>query len=204
MSNYSIVPDAALTATANAIRTKSGSQSSIEFDHNTGFADAVDAIPSGGGPDLSSDTVTAGTLLEGETAHNASGEAITGTLTGMDLLAGKLTITYNLAASITVNGKTTWDVSTKKLKFTSQIKTAGVSEETYIIPTGTVLWSFTYSSTNPIEITNLSSGVTLWNNGQPVISTGTSTVLLVRVLGSASRDLSFTASTVSPQVEEGE
>ena len=48
MSNYSIVPNAALTATANAIRTKSGSQASISFDHNTGFKDAVDAIPSGG------------------------------------------------------------------------------------------------------------------------------------------------------------
>ena len=48
MSNYSIVPNAALTATADAIRTKSGAQSTIEFDHNTGFKDAVDAIPSGG------------------------------------------------------------------------------------------------------------------------------------------------------------
>ena len=47
MSNYSIVPNAALTATADAIRTKSGSQTMIEFDHNTGFKDAVDAISSG-------------------------------------------------------------------------------------------------------------------------------------------------------------
>ena len=49
MSDYSIVPNAALTATADAIRTKSGSQATIEFDHNTGFKDAVDAIPTGGG-----------------------------------------------------------------------------------------------------------------------------------------------------------
>ena len=47
MSDYSIVPNAALTATADAIRTKSGSQATIEFDHDTGFADAVDAIPTG-------------------------------------------------------------------------------------------------------------------------------------------------------------
>ena len=45
MSDYSIVPNAALTATADAIRTKSGSQATIEFDHDTGFKDAVDAIP---------------------------------------------------------------------------------------------------------------------------------------------------------------
>lgn len=51
MSNYSIVPNAALTATADAIRTKSGSQATIEFDNNTGFKDAVNAIPSGGGVD---------------------------------------------------------------------------------------------------------------------------------------------------------
>ena len=49
MSDYSIVPNAALTATADAIRTKSGSQATIEFDHNTGFASAVNAIPTGGG-----------------------------------------------------------------------------------------------------------------------------------------------------------
>lgn len=48
MSNYSIVPNAALTATVDAIRTKSGSQATIEFDHNTGFKDAVDAIPGDG------------------------------------------------------------------------------------------------------------------------------------------------------------
>lgn len=48
MSDYSIVPNAALTATADAIRTKSGSQATIEFDHNTGFASAVNDIPTGG------------------------------------------------------------------------------------------------------------------------------------------------------------
>lgn len=60
MSDYSIVPNAALTATANAIRTKSGSQATIEFDHNTGFADAVDAIPTGsGGLSVATFTATA-------------------------------------------------------------------------------------------------------------------------------------------------
>ena len=49
MSDYSIFPNAALTATADAIRTKLGSQTSIAFDYNTGFADAVDAISTDGG-----------------------------------------------------------------------------------------------------------------------------------------------------------
>lgn len=47
MSDYSIVPNAALAATASAIYTKSGSQAMIEFDHNTGFASAVSNIPNG-------------------------------------------------------------------------------------------------------------------------------------------------------------
>lgn len=51
MSDYSIVPNAALTATADAIRAKTGSQASIEFDNSTGFADAIDDIPTGGGDD---------------------------------------------------------------------------------------------------------------------------------------------------------
>ena len=58
MSDYSIVPNAALTATADAIRTKSGSQATIEFDHNTGFKDAVDAIPGGGGTHSASGSIT--------------------------------------------------------------------------------------------------------------------------------------------------
>ena len=56
----------------------------------------IDVNVSGGGgsgPDLSSDTVTAAALLVGETAHDSSGTAITGTLTGLDLLQGTLEIT---------------------------------------------------------------------------------------------------------------
>lgn len=47
MSDYSIVSNTALAATASAIYTKSGSQAMIEFDHNTGFADAIEDIPTG-------------------------------------------------------------------------------------------------------------------------------------------------------------
>lgn len=43
--------NAAMTATADAIREKLGSEEQIPFDYNggTGFADAVEAIPQGGG-----------------------------------------------------------------------------------------------------------------------------------------------------------
>lgn len=41
--------DAGMTATANAIRAKSGGSASIAWDAAKGFADAVAAIPTGGG-----------------------------------------------------------------------------------------------------------------------------------------------------------
>lgn len=44
---YYITPKSALDATADAIRAKTGSQSSIQFTAD-GFADAIAAIPSGG------------------------------------------------------------------------------------------------------------------------------------------------------------
>lgn len=58
--------DSALTATANSIRSKTGSQSTIAWNMNSGFADAVDAIQTGGNnqtktgitPTESSQTIT--------------------------------------------------------------------------------------------------------------------------------------------------
>lgn len=48
MSNY-IVSDTELTATAEAVRQKGGTAALIPWQTGTGFADAVGAIPSGGG-----------------------------------------------------------------------------------------------------------------------------------------------------------
>lgn len=53
MSNY-IVTDTELTAVADAIRTKGGTAALIPWQAGTGFADAVGAIPSGGGASLPS------------------------------------------------------------------------------------------------------------------------------------------------------
>lgn len=53
MINY-IVTDPELTATADAIRTKGGTAALIPWQAGTGFADAVGAIPSGGGASLPS------------------------------------------------------------------------------------------------------------------------------------------------------
>ena len=74
MSDYSIVPNAALTATADAIRTKSGSQATIEFDNNTGFKDAVDDIPSGSSKKY---IIRDGAIQSGYTAQTVSPALIT-------------------------------------------------------------------------------------------------------------------------------
>lgn len=189
MSDYSIVPNAALTATADAIRTKSGSQATIEFDHNTGFKDAVDAIPSGGGgPDLSNDTVTAETLLVGETAHDSSGTAITGTLTGLDLLQSTLEITaVNPTKAILVSrGLIGWNTNTNRLTDSAKTLPVGGSVSTYKIPMGYNLIAFTYKSTNPLTFSNLSSGVTILNNGDPIPISSSVSVYIVDVVGSSS------------------
>ena len=54
--------DAALTATANAIRTKGGTSAQIAFDDETGFASAVAAIPTGGGLPTGLNAVAYGTF----------------------------------------------------------------------------------------------------------------------------------------------
>lgn len=101
MAEY-LVTDTELEATADAIRAKTGSAAAIEWEQDDGFANAIDAIPSGGGGggaititdtpnaeggvtreitavDISNDTVTAATLASGVTAHDKDGNALTGT-----------------------------------------------------------------------------------------------------------------------------
>lgn len=48
MAQYYIVSKDSIDASADAIRSKTGSQSAIEWDGNEGFADAIDAISGGG------------------------------------------------------------------------------------------------------------------------------------------------------------
>lgn len=56
--NYSVKSEA-LTQSADSIRSKSGSSASIPWDNLTGFKDAIDAIPTGGGSTLITKAITA-------------------------------------------------------------------------------------------------------------------------------------------------
>lgn len=145
-------------------------------------------VSGGGGPDLSNDTVTAATLLVGETAHDSSGTAITGTLTGLDLLQGTLEITaVNPTKTILVGrGLIGWNTNTNRLTASAKILPVGGSVSTYKIPMGYNLIAFTCTSTNPLTFSNLSSGVTVLNNGDPIPITETASVYIVSVVGSSS------------------
>lgn len=71
--------DAALTATANAIRTKGGTSAQIVFDDETGFAAAIAAIPTGGGLPTGLNAVAYGSYTPANT-----------------MTSGQLSVTHNL------------------------------------------------------------------------------------------------------------
>ena len=57
MANYYIAPESSFNATADAIRAKTGSQAAIEWTED-GFAEAIEAIPSGGSANFATGTFT--------------------------------------------------------------------------------------------------------------------------------------------------
>lgn len=148
----------------------------------------------GSGPDLSNDTVTAATLLVGETAHDSSGTAITGTLTGLDLLQCTLEITaVNPTKTILVGrGLIGWNTNTNKLTASAKTLPVGGSVSTYKIPMGYTLIAFTYKESNPLTFSDLSSGVSVFNNGDPIPLTATVSVYIVNISGSSTSTRSFT------------
>ena len=89
-----LYPEQSVQAIAAAIRAKDGISTLMKI---ADMPDRISAIETGGGgPDLSSDTVTADTMLNGITAHNSNGVAITGnipTKSNSDLTSSGATVT---------------------------------------------------------------------------------------------------------------
>lgn len=75
--------DAGMTATANAIRAKSGGSASIAWDAAKGFADAVAAIPTGGGGVTLSPSALYAEIV-------SSGTQVQGLDTGLDVVPGQV------------------------------------------------------------------------------------------------------------------
>lgn len=107
--NYSVKSDA-LTQSADSIRSKSGSSASIPWDNLTGFKDAIDAIPTGGGSTLITKTITVNGTYDAQdddadgysevtvTVPAPSVPFVTGTFTGTDSQKGsaiEITVPYS-------------------------------------------------------------------------------------------------------------
>lgn len=89
------VKSEALTQSAESIRSKSGSSASIPWDNLTGFKDAIDAIPTGGGSTLITKTITVNGTYSAQdddadgyssvtvnVPSTSGGSVVTGTFTG--------------------------------------------------------------------------------------------------------------------------
>lgn len=73
--------ESAITATADAIRAKTGSTEKIPWDAEKGYKDAVESIPEGGGgTDVSGVTATEADVLEGAVFVDSNGEEKEGSI----------------------------------------------------------------------------------------------------------------------------
>lgn len=77
MADY-LTTDTELTSVANAIRTKGGTSASLVYP--TGFVSAINAIPSGGGTDVSDTTATAADVRTGKYFYTSAGVKTQGTI----------------------------------------------------------------------------------------------------------------------------
>ena len=173
----------------------------------TAYSDVVEILPNGaehhiitGDINLAADTVTADTLLEGYTAHNANGTSITGTFSGESYLTASLIVTNNFQNNgFMLNVPLKWNSATKKLAPGAyDLPPAGMGSNVVTIPMTTGI-NLVYINSSSIEInfTNLSSGVTVLNNGEKIqINSSTSWYILqVRTSNASARSFTIEPKT---------
>lgn len=150
----------------------------------SGYYEVEVNVSGGGGdcPDLSEDTVAPEKLLSGYTAHNAEGNEIVGTLTGMDFITCLVEVTNahpSYGFQITPGFK--WVDSSETIAPYSVSVLPGETKQ-LAIPQGYTVMYFR-SQGIPVEITNTSTGVDLINNGEPLTIGSNGDYYMVRVRG---------------------
>ncbi len=175
-------------AIATAIRTKDGDATLMKI------ADMPSRIAAiSGGPDLSSDTVTAGTMVTGVTAHDSSGNAIVGTIpnkSSSDLTSSGATVTvpagyYSAQSTKAVaSGSAAVPASTVTADPTISVSSGGlitatVSAKKSISPTVTAGYvssgnsgTITVSGSNTSQLTTLAASTYNVSSSNQTISSG--------------------------------
>lgn len=103
--------DAGMTATANAIRAKTGGSSPIAWDHENGFKAAVEGISTEGGvelPELGDTAAQPTDMAKGKVLYDDEGNPVTGTL---GEVAEGVKVMGPFAKMIGTPGNTTFNVT---------------------------------------------------------------------------------------------
>lgn len=203
-----------IQAIATAIRTKDGDATLMKI------ADMPSRIAAiSGGPDLSSDTVTAGTMVTGVTAHDSSGNAIVGTIpnkSSSDLTSSGATVTvpagyYSAQSTKAVaNGSAAVPASTVTANPTVSVSSGGlitatVSAKKSISPTVTAGYissgsagTVTAAGSTTLQLTTQSGTIaTPTTSEQTIVQSGRYTTGAIKVAAMPSGSVSVPSTTIT-------
>lgn len=154
--------ETAITATANAIRAKTGSTEKIPWDADTGMKAAVEGIPEGGGgTDVSGVTATEADVLEGAVFVDSNGEEKEGsiprngeineTMDGIEVKSVSIPAGYTTGGTVSLDGTIDGHVD-DQAALIAEIA-AALEGKAGFVPTGTV----TITENGTFDVTDYAS-----------------------------------------------